>query len=241
LGRFVRMALDCVHREYPNKIAHVSQGDADVKPPRELTPAFYGCFDWHSAVHGHWLLARGARLYPDATWAADARAALARNLTPERLQAKARYVAGPGRASFERPYGLAWVLQLGAELRQWEAPEAKAWSAALRPLEDEVVRRVSAWLPKLNHPVRSGEHSQTAVALGLMLDWARVSGNGGRDLECVGGSERSAVAHAGRPVGGSSHPVAVLPGTRSGECTSSGLPGRHGVERCEWSKPGSGS
>lgn len=80
LGRFVRMALDCVHREYPNKIAHVLQGDADAKPPRELTPAFYGCFDWHSAVHGHWLLARGARLYPDAPWAADARAALARNL-----------------------------------------------------------------------------------------------------------------------------------------------------------------
>jgi hypothetical protein len=177
LGRFVRLALDCVHREYPNKIAHVLQGDADVKPPRELTPAFYGCFDWHSAVHGHWLIARGARLYPDAPWAAEARAALARSLTPERLAAEAQYLAGPGRASFERPYGLAWLLQLGAELRQWESAEARAWSAALRPLEEEAVRRVGAWLPKLSHPVRSGEHSQTAFALGLMLDWARVSGN----------------------------------------------------------------
>ena len=85
-GRFAELALACVHQEYPNKIAHVLQGDADVKPPRELTPSFYGCFDWHSAVHGHWLLARGARLHPEAAWAADARAALARSLTPERVE-----------------------------------------------------------------------------------------------------------------------------------------------------------
>src|SRR3954449_8333470 len=84
--RFAKLALACVHREYPNKIAHVLNDDSDVRPPRELTPAFYGCFDWHSAVHGHWLLARSARLWPDAPFAAPARAALARSLTPENLQ-----------------------------------------------------------------------------------------------------------------------------------------------------------
>jgi Protein of unknown function (DUF2891) len=118
-GRFAALALACVHQEYPNKIGHVLQNDADVKPPRELTPAFYGCFDWHSAVHGHWLLARLARLYPEADFAPRARAALAESLTPEHIAAEVAYLEGPGRASFERPYGLAWLLQLEAELAEW--------------------------------------------------------------------------------------------------------------------------
>src|SRR3979411_2568618 len=81
-ARFARLALDCVHKEYPNKIAHSLNSDADVKPPRQLTPAFYGCFDWHSSVHGHWLLVRLTRLFPHAPFAADARRALAQSLTP---------------------------------------------------------------------------------------------------------------------------------------------------------------
>ena len=105
--RFARLALECVHREYPNKIAHVLGSDADVRPPRELTPAFHGCYDWHSAVHGHWLLARLARTFPEAAWAADARSALGRSLTRENLAREAAYLRGPGRTSFERPYGSA--------------------------------------------------------------------------------------------------------------------------------------
>ncbi|MGH9459387.1 MAG: DUF2891 domain-containing protein [Thermoanaerobaculia bacterium] len=176
-GRFADLALECVHREYPNKIAHVLQSDADVRAPRELTPAFYGCFDWHSAVHGHWLLARLARLEPDARFADEARAALARSLEPERIAAETEYLQGEGRASFERPYGLAWLLQLGAELREWDDPDAQRWSRALAPLEEAAVARLSEWLPKLSHPVRSGEHSQSAFGLGLMLDYARVAEN----------------------------------------------------------------
>jgi len=106
-GRFAALALKCVHQEYPNKIAHVLQGDEDAKPPRLLTPAFYGCYDWHSSVHGHWLLARLARLYPDAEFAKAARAALGRSLTPENIEGEVAYLRGPGRTSFERPYGLA--------------------------------------------------------------------------------------------------------------------------------------
>lgn len=178
-GRFARLALDCVHREYPNKIAHVLASDADVKPPRELTPAFYGCYDWHSSVHGHWLLARLARLFPGTEFATAARAALARSLTPANIAAEVEYLRGPGRTSFERPYGLAWLLALAAELRNWDDPQARAWAEALAPLEIESAQRVMAWLPKLQYPIRSGEHSQTAFAFGLMADWSQARGDVG--------------------------------------------------------------
>jgi len=176
-ARFARLALDCVHQEYPNKISHVMQGDADVRPPRELTPAFYGCFDWHSSVHGHWLLTRLARVHPQAEFAAPARAALEMSLTPENIAGELGYLRGPGRASFERPYGLAWLLQLCAELRAWDDPQAQRWAAALEPLEQAAAASVASWLPKLHYPIRVGEHSQTAFAFGLMHDWAIESGN----------------------------------------------------------------
>jgi hypothetical protein len=176
-ARFADLALACAHKEYPNKIAHVLSGDADVKPPRELTPAFYGCYDWHSSVHGHWLLARLARLFPDAPFAPRARAALAKSLTVANLDAEARYLAGPGRTSFERPYGLAWLLQLAAELREWRDPQAQQWAVALRPLETASAARLAEWLPKLSRPIRIGEHDQTAFSFGLVLDWARTAGD----------------------------------------------------------------
>jgi hypothetical protein len=176
-GRFAALALKCVHQEYPNKIAHVLSSDDDVLPPRNLTPAFCGCFDWHSAVHGHWLLVRLARLYPEAPFAAPAKEALSRSLTAEKIAAEVDYLSAKDRASFERPYGLAWLLQLAAELREWDDPRARGWQETLAPLEKIAMARLGSWLPKLSHPVRSGEHSQTAFALGLALDWSRVSGN----------------------------------------------------------------
>ncbi|HEY7740535.1 MAG TPA: DUF2891 domain-containing protein [Steroidobacteraceae bacterium] len=178
-GRFARLALTCVHLEYPNKIAHVLGSDADVRPPRELTPVFFGCYDWHSAVHGHWLLARLAHLYPQAAFAAPARAALRESLTAERVAVELAYLRGPGRTSFERPYGLAWLLQLAAELRSWPDAEAARWAEMLQPLEAEAADRVRAWLPKLRYPIRVGEHSQTAFAFGLIRDWAVIAGDAG--------------------------------------------------------------
>ena len=167
---FASLALECVHREYPNKIAHVLGSDADAKPPRQLTPAFFGCYDWHSSVHGHWLLARLARQFPDAPFAKQAREALARSLTTAHIAKETSYLKGEGRASFERPYGLAWLLQLGAELREWDDPLARELSTALAPLELATNERLKTWLPKLSHAVRSGEHSQSAFALGLIID-----------------------------------------------------------------------
>ena len=175
--RFARLALACVDKEYPNKISHVLNSDADVAPPRKLTPAFCGCYDWHSSVHGHWLLARLVRTFPDASFASAAREALRKSLTAENLKQEAAYLRGEGRASFERPYGLAWLLQLCAELREWDDPQAREMSANLRPLEEIAVERLKTWLPKLSNPVRIGEHDQTAFGLGLMLDYARTTGN----------------------------------------------------------------
>ena len=176
-ARFAGLALDCVHREYPNKIAQVMQSDADARPPRELTPAFFGCYDWHSSVHGHWLLARLAKLYPQADFAADARTALAQSLAPANIAVEVEYLRGPGRASFERPYGLAWLLQLASELETWDDAQAREWRAALAPLTKEAAQRFTDWLPKLHYPIRVGEHSQTAFAFGLLSDWSAVAGD----------------------------------------------------------------
>src|SRR5216110_557256 len=173
--RFAKLALACVHKEYPNKISHVLNGDADVAPPRKLTPAFYGCYDWHSSVHGHWLLVRLVRTFPDAPFASVARDALKQSLTAENLKQEATYIKGEGRLSFERPYGLSWLLQLCAELREWDDPQAREWSANLKPLEDAAVERLTSWLPKLSHPVRVGEHDQTAFGLGLVFDYAHTA------------------------------------------------------------------
>jgi len=176
-GRFAQLALDCVEREYPNLIHHVMTGDDDVAPPRELTPAFYGCYDWHSAVHGHWLLARLARRHSDSDFGKKAIEALGRNLTREHLLAEAAYVADPARDGFERPYGLAWLLQLITELDEWNEPPADRWREWLAPLESIAVQRLSEWIPKLAYPIRIGEHDQTAFAFALAWDYAEQVGN----------------------------------------------------------------
>ena len=172
-GRFATLALTCVAQEYPNKISHVLNSPADAKTPHELTPAFFGCMDWHSSVHGHWLLARLARTFPTAPFAKDAIAALNTSITPAHIAGEVAYLNGKGRETFERPYGLAWLLQLAQELREWNSPEAAALSKTLAPLEVATAARLSSWLPKLAYPIREGEHAQTAFAFGLILDWAR--------------------------------------------------------------------
>ena len=176
-GRFANLTLACLHKEYPNKIAHVLNADVDVQPPRLLTPVFYGCFDWHSAVHGHWLLVRLVRQFPDAAFAVPARAALAASFTAENVAQEVVYLLGEGRIAFERPYGLAWLLQLAAELRTWDDPDARRWAEVLRPLEAASAARIRTWLPKLRYPVRVGEHAQSAFALGLIRDWSVISGD----------------------------------------------------------------
>jgi len=176
--QLAHLALDCVHKEYPNKISHTMQSDIDLKPPRELTPSFYGCFDWHSSVHGHWLLVRLARLYPEKDLSVQSMAILNQSFAKEKLLIEKDYFQGTGRTAFERPYGLAWLLQLVAELEEWDDHQtAIQWRENIKPLENIVVERIISWLPKLTYPVRSGQHSQTAFALGLIYDWAIITNN----------------------------------------------------------------
>lgn len=175
--RFARLALDCIHRPYPNKISHVMNADEDVGAPREMTPAFYGCFDWHSAVHGHWLLTRILKTQPETPMAEEIRAALAQSFTAENMAAELEYYSADDRAGFERPYGIAWYLQLIAELEESDDPQLTEWREILRPYEDKIVERMTAWVPNLAYPVRIGTHNQTAFAFGLMIDYARTVGN----------------------------------------------------------------
>ncbi len=180
---YARIALNCINKQYPNKISHVLNNAADVAEPAKLTPVFYGCFDWHSAVHGHWLLTRlwGQDLVPEMD--DEIAAALAANFTAEKIAGEIAYFQGGDRAAFERPYGIAWFLQLTTELRDIAAGEgskaeqAKEWLARLEPLEVVIVGNIKDWLPKLAYPIRLGTHNQSAFAFGLFLDWAARSGD----------------------------------------------------------------
>ncbi|MFN8589382.1 MAG: DUF2891 domain-containing protein [Candidatus Eisenbacteria bacterium] len=182
LTPYVEMAVTAIQLEFPYHLSLVLTRDADLVLPRLATPVFRGAFDWHSAVHGHWTLVRALRCAPAAPWAAPVIALLGAQLTEPRLAAEEAFLRAPGREGFERPYGLAWLLQLAAECRGGAAGEGAVvqacghWAAALAPLETLAAARMLAWLERLPVPVRSGEHSQSAFALGLFFDWARDAG-----------------------------------------------------------------
>jgi hypothetical protein len=180
-SRFARLALDCIHREYPNKIAHVLNQAADARTPSSLHPVFYGCFDWHSSVHGHWLLVRLLRTVPADQMPSNLRGeiitALNRSFTPQGVAQEVSYFEAENRASYERPYGLAWFLQLTAELREWQDPQARHWLETLLPLEAVIVAQIKSWLPKLAYAIRLGTHNQSMFAFGLFLDWAEAAGD----------------------------------------------------------------
>ena len=146
-SHFARLALQCAEKEYPNKLDHVMNGPHEVQSPRALHPAFYGCYDWHSTVHGHWMLVRLLRQFPQLPEAAEIRR--------------------------ERTYGWAWLLKLQAELRGWDSPEARRWAEALQPLADTVTRALSDFLPRQTYPIRTGVHPNTAFGLTLALDYAQ--------------------------------------------------------------------
>jgi hypothetical protein len=169
-SKFASLALAHVRREYPNKLDHVMNGPQDVRSPRDLHPIFYGSFDWHSNVHGYWLLATLRRLAPTLGGANRIEALFAEQFTPEKVQAELAYLSAPNRGGFERPYGWAWALMLGAELR-------RQGSDALDPLVDAFTGRLRAYLEKLTYPIRVGTHFNTAFAMALSLDYADVYGD----------------------------------------------------------------
>ena len=162
---FAKLALKGIAKEYPHKPGVVWDKATDVKNPLSQHPAFYGCFDWHSAVHGHWMLVRVLKLHPDFPEAKPIREALGRNLTAENLKAEAEYFQRKDAKSFERPYGWTWLLKLAHELHAWDDPDGKAWSANLKPLAELIASRYVEYFPKQTYAIRSGVHSNTAFAL----------------------------------------------------------------------------
>jgi hypothetical protein len=176
-SHFAQLALKCVTREYPNKPEHVLNDGTDVQSPKALHPAFYGCFDWHSSVHGHWMLVRLLRLFPDLPEAGDIRKALNENLSGDNILAETAYLKQKNRQSFERTYGWAWLLKLAEELSLSSGSDAKTWSRNLQPLVDALVDSYVLFLPKQNYPIRTGVHPNTAFGLAFAFDYAKTSGN----------------------------------------------------------------
>jgi len=168
---FAGIALGHVTREYPNKLDHVLAGPQDARTPRDLHPVFYGSFDWHSCVHGYWMLANLYRRFPGMPRARAIRGLFDAHLVPDLVAGECAYLDRPGSRGFERPYGWAWLLKLAAELALHETPEGRGWSAALRPLADAFVARFMAFLPLATYPIRAGVHTNTAFAARLALDY----------------------------------------------------------------------
>ena len=176
-SRFAKLALKGIQKEYPNKPGDVLNGEGDVKAPRAVHPAFHGSFDWHSSVHGHWMLVRLLHQFPDLPEKKAIRDALAEHLTAKNLQAEADYFDRPNTQSFERPYGWAWLLKLAEELHVWDAANAREWAKNLKPLTDKIVARYLAYFPKQTYPIRSGVHPNTAFGLAFAHDYARAAGH----------------------------------------------------------------
>jgi hypothetical protein len=171
------LALRCVEKEFPNKLDHVMNDSSEVQNPRMLHPAFYGCFDWHSSVHGHWMLIRLLRLYPELPQAKRIRSALNRNLSRENIAAETDYLSQSNRQSFERTYGWGWLLKLAQELYIWDDSEGKQWQQNLQPLVEALVNRYLEFFPKQNYPIRTGVHPNTAFGLAFAFDYAKTVDN----------------------------------------------------------------
>ena len=180
-SHFARLALKCVRKEYPNKLDHTINDADDVRSPRAMHPAFYGCFDWHSTVHGHWMLVHLLRLFPDLPEAREIRNALDANLSAKNIAGEVAYLKQANRASFERTYGWAWLLKLAEELHGWNDEDGRRWSQNLQPLAHGFAEKYLAFLPKQNYPIRTGVHPNTAFGLAFALDYARTAGD--RKLE----------------------------------------------------------
>jgi hypothetical protein len=176
-SHFASLAMKCIRKEYPNKPDHTINDGDDVRSPRAMHPAFYGCFDWHSTVHGHWMLVHLLRLFPAMPEARDIRGALQANLSAKNIAGEVAYLKQANRASFERTYGWAWLLKLAEELHGWNDDDGRLWSKNLQPLADAFVEKYLSFLPKQNYPIRTGVHPNTAFGLAFALDYARAANN----------------------------------------------------------------
>lgn len=171
------LPLHCIEVEYPNKLGQVLGSDSDLKGPRSLHPIFYGCFDWHSSVHGYWSIVHILKKFPDLDHSGEIRRQLNRNITAENVATELAFFHDKNNKNFERTYGWAWILQLQKELVTWNDADAKRWATSLEPLVKHVVHAYQEYLPKLVYPIRTGYHDNSAFGLSLALDYAKGTGN----------------------------------------------------------------
>ncbi|MEO1032846.1 MAG: DUF2891 domain-containing protein [Bacteroidota bacterium] len=176
-NRLAALPLACVDTEYPNKLGQTLGSDADLQSPQDLHPAFYGCFDWHSAVHGHWSLVSLMRQFPDLEKKVEIHQWLLQSISKDHILKEVDYFNGKHNTSYERTYGWAWLLKLAEELHQWDHVTARKAEANLQPLTDLIVERYLEFLPKLNYPIRVGEHPNTAFGLSFAYDYAQTIGH----------------------------------------------------------------
>ncbi len=166
------LAINCIQTAYPNKLSHIMQNETEVQSPKVLHPAFYGCFDWHSSVHGHWMLVKLLKKFPSLPQGETIRQMISANLTAENIAQEVSYINLPHQKSFERMYGWAWLLKLAQELGTWEDVQARVWYKTLSPLTQAIVNRYKEFLPRQTYPVRTGLHSNTAFGLSYAWDYA---------------------------------------------------------------------
>ncbi|MAJ69956.1 MAG: DUF2891 domain-containing protein [Alteromonadaceae bacterium TMED7] len=176
-NRLATLPLKCTQVEYPNKLNQVLDSEQYLKSPKALHPVFYGCFDWHSSVHGHWMMVNLLRNFPDLADRTAIRHILKTNLTAENIATEVAFFATPGNKNYERTYGWAWLLTLAAELHRWDDPLGRELEQNLQPLTDLMVRKYETFLPKLIYPIRTGEHPNTAFGLSMAYDFAEVTAN----------------------------------------------------------------
>lgn len=179
--RLINLPLHCVNTEYPNKLGQTIGSNEDLQSPQDLHPAFYGCFDWHSSVHGHWSLVSLLKQFPQLENADDVKKILLDNMSKENIEKEVQYFYGKYNNSFERTYGWAWLLKLAEELHTWDDETARTLEQNLQPLTDLIVQKYMEFLPKLNYPIRVGEHTNTAFGLTFAWDFATTVGH--KELE----------------------------------------------------------
>lgn len=175
--RLIQLPIKCVDTEYPNKLSQVIGSDEDLKSPTTLHPAFYGCFDWHSSVHGHWSMVKLAKCYPELSEYERILNSLEHHITKENIEGELAYFDNELNQGFERMYGWAWLLKLSEELSTWENPRAQVLSKTLQPLSELISDKVKKFLPKLHYPIRVGTHTNTAFAMTMIYDYGKAVGD----------------------------------------------------------------
>jgi Protein of unknown function (DUF2891) len=185
------LPLKCILQQYPNKTNHTAQSDSDqVLTPKQLHPAFYGCFDWHSCVHGHWMLVRLLKMFPQLAEEKNIRAIINTTITTENIDTEVKYFNGELAKGWERTYGWAWLLKLDEELYTWNDEDAKRWHLALQPLAKKVIELWMNFLPKQTYPNRTGVHPNTAFGLVFALDYARTLKNSSFEAAIIKSARR---------------------------------------------------